>query len=242
MSNICSNYQLLLSFLICVSALATAILSQEALQLERDCFTPFFYGYVLPPSSCTCKKTDLKSQGVVEWVFSNGTAAPQVTDVQNGTSTLTVQSPYKYALNQTYICRLQGSGQNGPTTNYTSQFIFGPESPSLKWAQEPSKPLQLCASSNETSDLKLYCDVPAATINPSPVYTAFVDGNRYGAYDKLPGQLVENGQVWRLEIAFKLRSPGNHTVRCHVRNLYANANWFTLAHDVVVSDEKSSKC
>lgn len=230
---------MMLSIFICATSMSVAVLSQEAVQLTFNCYPPY-YGYVLPPSNCTCKKTNPQSQGVVEWVFPNGTAAKQVSDTQNGTSTLAVESPYKYALNQTYICRLQGSGQNGPAVNYTPKFIFGPESPRL-WTQEPSKTLQLC-SSNGTRDLKVYCDVPAATVNPSPVYTAFVDDTRFGAYDKLPGQLVENGQIWRLEINAKFTTVGNHTVRCHVRNLYAAANWFTLQHDVVVLGGQSSQC
>lgn len=67
----------------------------SAVQLTFNCYPPY-YGYVLPPSNCTCKKTNPQSQGVVEWVFPNGTAAKQASDAQNGTATLAVESPYKY--------------------------------------------------------------------------------------------------------------------------------------------------
>jgi hypothetical protein len=208
-------------------------ISQNALQLDRNCYP----AYVISPSPCTCRKTSQQVEGLVQWIFSNGTVANQTSNPQNGTSTLIVQSPYKYALNESYICRtVVDQGKKGEQLPYTARFLFGPESATLRWAEEPKEPIYICPS-NETKELKMRCEVPSTSINPRPVYTAFVDGVRFGGYDRLGGRLVEADKVWRLDINFKLTTAGNHTVFCHVRNMYFGANWFTLQQDIVVSDK-----
>uniref|UniRef100_A0A0B7A7R1 Ig-like domain-containing protein n=1 Tax=Arion vulgaris TaxID=1028688 RepID=A0A0B7A7R1_9EUPU len=216
---------------------------QNELSLDRNCYVPYD-GYVISPSSCTCIKTNRQAAGNVQWYFSNGTLAKQNSTSDNGTSILTVESPHKYAVNQSFICRIVlATGQKGAELNYTAKFIFGPESAVLKWEHTPTGPIYRCPS-NETNELRLVCQFPSNLVNPSPVFTVVINGQRYGAYDKLSGQINETDKTWNLNINFKLNRVGNSTVSCYVRNLYANYNWSTLTQIITVADNPpaSFKC